>query len=266
MDIRENFSLEYLCLYINYYQNILDSMPVVYLIKKRDGKHKIRAVDSHTQKIIHEYLLPSSQGQALLKNKEYRAKLQQQLDTYKQIWNNKTTQAIPKLEIQKLMTPKNFDDISFYNRLVPEEAFRKYGKNEHPYAYKGIYMRSKLEMLVATILDKLDLNYKYEPLLMLGNYEKYPDFFIALPFINACFPTEVAGQMVKSSYRKKTLNDLDKYYFEGYIFNKNLLLIIEDEDNPANDDVIASVICDFINRIVHEAFISAQIHNNLKSY
>lgn len=265
MDIREFYSKEYLCLIINYYEHQINALPS-YRVFLRTKRGKQVACIKECGKNVgnnHEYYLASDKGKELIARKDRKNELENKCLEYKNIWYEKTAFPIPKLSIEEVnavfYAPKEFKDIDFYNQLVDQSSVKKYGKDQHPHMYKDIPMRTKIEMFVASILDDLDLSYKYEPSLILGSYEKYTDFFIGIPFLNICFPTEVAGKMPNKDYRTKMLNDLEKYYVAGFVFTKNMLLIIEDEDCPASDEEIGEMICDFINRITHKAFVSAGI-------
>lgn len=153
----------------------------------------------------------------------------------------------------------NRNNMDFYDTLTHEQATREYGAQVTDYQYNNMCFPSKLEMEVAQILDALDLDYKHEPKIMLGNEPKYPDFFIGLSIINFCFPTEVAGMLEKPDYVLKFDRDLSRYTGNGYLFDHDFILIGESRYHPFNDILIARTICNFINGKVEDALNSIGI-------
>lgn len=266
MDIRMFFSEEYLALSINYLEFFLSTMPLISMVvRRKEGEiiQCIREYSTNTKYIRHEYRLQSDKGRSLYNLKKKRDDFKQKLDDYKALWFQKTARPIPRISMEKINTiaysTKNYADMDFYNKLESQAAVKKYGKINHPHTHKKIPMRTKLEMLVASTLDRLDLNYKYEPSLLLGDYEKFTDFFVSIPILNVCFPTEVAGKMEDRGYLNKMMGDLVKYFDSGYVLDKNFLLITETEGFPVNTETLAETICVFINKMTHEIISNAEI-------
>lgn len=149
----------------------------------------------------------------------------------------------------------NGSTIQLYDKLMSEQSNglfeRKYLHNQGPAA-------SMLEMTVANVLDELCLNYKHEPLISLGNDNKLVDFYIAVPFINFAFPTEVAGMLSNESYYDKYQTDMRKYYRAGFIAGENLLILTSSDLFNVSNENIAMKICNFINEVVHYAIARAK--------
>ena len=266
MDIREFFSNEYIVLYVSGLTYQLRDMPKFGIVNRKciDGTIKsIREYDPRTKKVKCECYLSSEKGQAMLDSKKRREQLEERLNFYKMLWYKRTARDIRLLSDVELRTiysvSKKFKDLTFYQALEAEAAVRRYGMEKHTRQYNGIAMRSKLETIVATTLGELDLPFKYEAAVKLGNDVKYTDFWVPLIFLNCCFPIEVAGMIADGAYLAKMNIDLVRYFENGFLFNHNLLIVMETDGFEGSSETIGQTICDFVNRIVHDVFVTAEI-------
>lgn len=266
VDYRTYFSERYLVLMINYLRIQLDDFPVLTLEKRnRSGLVYmcIRQYDRENYKTLHEYHIKSKRGQALHEIYLKREHLVIKLREYEAIWNEKYNKPIPKLTREQMDTLKNLPvsyntSMEFYNQLVAQMGEYKYNL-ERKVSHDMMDMASRIEILFAEELEKLDLNYKYEAEIQLDGENKLTDFFVAIPMINSCFPAEVAGLMSKTAYYSKLAGDLTNYYASNYLLNRSFLFISETEFMPVNTDVLAIMITSFVNQFVDDTLISNKI-------
>lgn len=266
MDYRSYFSQRYLILMINYLQIQLDEYPILTIHECNVGGvayQRIREYERDTYRIRHSYRLNTANGQALHEVFLKRERIEIKLKEYKSIWANKYAKPIPQLNrdiMEKLMNlpvPQH-TSMALYNQLTTQMGEYKYGYNR-PVSHDMMDMASRIEILFAEELEKLDLNYKYEAEIQLDGENKLTDFFVAIPMINSCFPAEVAGLMSKTAYYSKLAGDLTNYYASNYLLNRSFLFISETEFMPVNTDVLAIMITSFVNQFVDDTLISNKI-------
>ena len=66
--------------------------------------------------------------------------------------------------------------------------------------YKGIKFRSKNEVIAAQVLDKLNIEYKVEPKLILDGKLMFPDFIIGVQEVDKAAYVEIFGKMDDYEY------------------------------------------------------------------
>ena len=79
------------------------------------------------------------------------------------------------------------------------------------YRYGRHVFRSKSEMLVAQLLDQLGLEYKYEPVIMFKDEERWPDFAVYCPETGRYFFIEHLGMMDHMKYRMDNMEKMALY-------------------------------------------------------
>ena len=84
-----------------------------------------------------------------------------------------------------------------------EEEQNTYKKEERRHYYKGVYFRSKSEVLVAMVLDSNGLEYKYEVALHINGRTIYPDFVIRRKRDGKIFIWEHFGMIFSEEYRQR---------------------------------------------------------------
>lgn len=240
MDYRIHFSLEYLELMINYFGIELKKLPIYKLgVHTRHGRtiNCIRDYDSKTKRIVHEFKLTTEEGQARYQTYLYRQSLENKLQDYMHIWEQKTNRPLKHISEERIKQLMSFNSTNqttkFFESLIAESGRILYDR-KRPLVHKEIAMASKIEVIVADILDQLDLEYKYEAQIFINHEEKLSDFFINLRIINCCFPVEVLGLLDDENYLVKFQRDIRNYIKSGYLFGKNLLLIGETSDIKAD--------------------------------
>ena len=123
-----------------------------------------------------------------------------------------------------------------------EEEQNTYKKEERRHYYKGVYFRSKSEVLVAMVLDSNGLEYKYEVALHINGRTIYPDFVIRRKRDGKIFIWEHFGLIFSEEYRQKMYRKLEDRHEAGFNIWDNLLMSF--------DSVEGSIDVDFIERMI----------------
>ena len=115
------------------------------------------------------------------------------------------------------------------------------------YYHKGIHMRSRLEVLVAEILDEINLQYKYEPAIEFNKVVYCPDFIVYIEAIDCCFIIEVLGMTDNTDSMHNSVPKFADYARSGLIISGDLLLIAGTETRIPDTDHIYNSIVNQIN-------------------
>ncbi|MBP5186438.1 MAG: hypothetical protein J6040_05220 [Clostridiales bacterium] len=79
------------------------------------------------------------------------------------------------------------------------------------YQHGNHVFRSKSELLIAQLLESLGLEYKYEPLIMIGGKERRPDFAVFCPETMRYFFIEHLGLLSDTRYRMDAIAKMEQY-------------------------------------------------------
>ena len=135
---------------------------------------------------------------------------------------------------------KNSFDRAFYESLNSNIS-NEDGK--HPYRHKEFYMRSRFELAMAGVLDELELDYKYEPGVMIGGYLMSPDFVVYLPEFDCCLIIECEGMTDNVSYINSNSVKIAEYLYAGLELGKTLIILQGQKDHmPSTVDMRNAVI------------------------
>ena len=110
-----------------------------------------------------------------------------------------------------------------------EEAPYQEGRIET--AVTGIKVRSKSEVMIASVLFERGLLFRYEDPLRLGRITYYPDFTILGPDSSVIW-YEHFGMMDNPDYSKKAYEKLNSYALHGIIPSVNLIVTMETREAP----------------------------------
>ncbi|MCQ2516250.1 MAG: hypothetical protein MJ094_05250 [Saccharofermentans sp.] len=125
------------------------------------------------------------------------------------------------------------------------------------YYYNNIHLRSRFEMIVATELGSLNLQFKYEAALNLCGEIIYPDFIVYLPELGMCFIIECLGMTDKANYSLKNGIRISNYITSGYEFCKDLILLNGTKDYLPDVATIRNLIVMTINNIADMSVIDS---------
>ena len=106
----------------------------------------------------------------------------------------------------------------------------------------GMRVRSKSELLIAMVLSKYGIAYRYECALWLGDRYIYPDFTILHPKTGEVFYWEHFGRMDDEAYSTKTFEKLQLYNSNGIIPTINLITTYETEAYPLDEARVENLV------------------------
>lgn len=103
------------------------------------------------------------------------------------------------------------------------------------YTDKEERVRSKSELMIADMLEKENIPYRYEyPIYLKGMGKVYPDFTVLHTKLRKEMYWEHLGMMDDSSYAEKALQKIIIYEQNGIFPGENLILTYETRKNPLN--------------------------------
>lgn len=106
----------------------------------------------------------------------------------------------------------------------------------------GIYVRSKSEALIATLLSAQQIPFRYECALRLGQTILYPDFTIRHPQTGSFYYWEHFGMMEHDGYCRNIGSKLQLYCTHDIIPGVNLLLSFESMKHPLDTSMVQDMI------------------------
>lgn len=126
-------------------------------------------------------------------------------------------------------TKRRFTDLfekPDYEKVFFGEKSQYFGQNRIHTTNRGEMVRSKSEVIVANILDSLDLDYEYEKELPIDGIDYLPDFTINYHGKKAYL--EHLGMLGIDSYRERNKKKLEKYEKNDISEARGNLIITED--------------------------------------
>ncbi len=123
-----------------------------------------------------------------------------------------------------------------------EEEQNTYKKEERRHYYKGVYFRSKSEVLVAMVLDSNGLEYKYEVALHINGRTIYPDFVIRRKRDGKIFIWEHFGMIFSEEYRQRMYRKMVDFHEAGFNPWDNMLMSFDSEEGSIDVDFIERMI------------------------
>lgn len=110
------------------------------------------------------------------------------------------------------------------------------------YTDKNERVRSKSELLIANMLNKYGVPYRYEYPMRVGYLVRYPDFYVLNKRTREEFVWEHLGMMDDSVYLAKNMNKLNEYLKAGYVVSDKLLLTMESRNVPLSISGVKALI------------------------
>ena len=109
--------------------------------------------------------------------------------------------------------------------------------------HNGTQLRSRGEMLVSEILDRLGLEYIYEPEIIIAGKKYSPDFVVHVPAFGCCFIIEYLGLMDEYGYVEKNKIKIGSYLHSGLFPGRDLILLCANANSaPTFDTVHNSIV------------------------
>ncbi len=148
-------------------------------------------------------------------------------------------------ERQKLIVPILETEEQYIQKW---EAVQYHGKGFEEsmpelYTAKNERVRSKSELIIADLLNKEAIPYRYEcPIYLKGVGQIYPDFTVLNIKKRTEFYWEHLGMMDDSSYAEKALLKITLYEQNGIFPGEKLILTHETRKNPLNQKLVMNII------------------------
>lgn len=148
-------------------------------------------------------------------------------------------------ERQKLVMPIWLPDDEYIKMWEQVEYKGKEFAEGTPefYTEKGERVRSKSEVIIADLLNKNNIPYRYEyPKYLKGVGVIYPDFMVLNTKTRKEFWWEHLGMMDDPDYSEKAIRKIASLEQNGIFPGENLILTYETKKNPLNQKVIKMMI------------------------
>lgn len=150
---------------------------------------------------------------------------------------------------KKLVTPWIEPEEDFLNKWQ-EYVFQGLGYTEDTpefYTQRGERVRSKSELIIADMLEKEKIPYRYEcPIFLKGYGKVYPDFTVLNIKKRKEFYWEHLGMMDDHVYAENAIRKIKNYEQNGYCVGLDLILTFESKNVPINQKQIANIIERFL--------------------
>ena len=129
----------------------------------------------------------------------------------------------------------------YYDELKKTEDSNTYPKPQNAIEHNGILMRSRGEKIIAQHLDKLQLEYCYEPSVRLKTGFS-PDFAVYIPEIDKVFFIEFMGALSDRDYLYKAGEKFKTCAHNDLIVGRDVLFICETDNEAADMDLLDAMI------------------------
>ena len=118
-----------------------------------------------------------------------------------------------------------------------------YGETPEFYTARGERVRSKSELIIADLLCKEGVPYRYEyPVSLKGMGKIYPDFCVLNVNRRKEWYWEHLGMMDDPAYAEKALQKIASYEQNGIFPGESLILTYETRKNPINQKIVMLMI------------------------
>lgn len=148
-------------------------------------------------------------------------------------------------ERQKLVTPIWEPEEQYVNKWESIEYQGKGFNEDTPefYTIKGERVRSKSELIIADLLSREGIPYRYEyPIYVKGVGKIYPDFTVLNVKNRKEMYWEHLGMMDDASYVEKALQKIEKYEQNSIFPGEKLILTYESRKNPLSQKQVLLMI------------------------
>ncbi len=148
-------------------------------------------------------------------------------------------------EVKKFIHPIDVSDADYASwwSSIPVEEPKLRVPNSDLETDRGEYVRSKSELMIANMLSKKNIPYKYECQLVLRNGKiYYPDFTTLNVSKRKVVYWEHRGMMDDKEYAKQAVQKIKTYGDNGIMLGHNLIITEELEHTPLSTREIERII------------------------
>lgn len=193
----------------------------------------------------------NSNWDKLMQLADYRASLKKQLDDLLDDWKSEYKGSLKELASQyKIVCPRESKyNTALWDSLANNQCTLPI---KRPFLYKGIKMRSQFETVIASILDDMHLEFKYDVRLDLSKGTVYADFAINFPEYGRCGFMEYLGALKDLNYIIDNVEKFENYISSGLYVNRDIVFIPGDKDYRPDYRTIRELICVLLGAIARE--------------
>lgn len=109
----------------------------------------------------------------------------------------------------------------------------------------GLQVRSKSEVIIAELLEKNTVPFRYEQKLKFSAFNVYPDFTCLNIRTRKEYVWEHFGLLDDVDYVKTAVEKIHYYQKSGYFPGKNLIITTENQDYPLSSNLVQQVIDEY---------------------
>lgn len=114
------------------------------------------------------------------------------------------------------------------------------------YTTTGQRVRSKSEIIIATILEKFHIPYRYEYPLQIGPRTMHPDFYCLNTRTHKEFIWEHFGMMDNPDYAENFVQKMQTFNNNNYYLGKNLIVTFESKNLPLNPKMAERILRNYL--------------------
>lgn len=243
MDIRVRPREFFIGRYI-YYSQFLEKLGDIYL-SLRDGKEVVDIYQKNlkTGKRVRRRITNKNKEwdkyrESAVTRKILKGRMKELTSDYKKEWGGCLSEEASHYKIVPNSSSR------FDNNLFNTFTNNQRGITEnHKFKYKGIPMVSEFETEIASIIDSLDISFKYEVKLVLGEYKiKFPDFGLVFPEYNRCAFLEYLGGLDNFKYVNRNGKKFEDYNNAGIYIGRDIAFIPGEENYRPSKQMIKETI------------------------
>lgn len=144
---------------------------------------------------------------------------------------------------QSLIETPTLSDTEFVKRWLSVEYEKKFFPQDGPeyFTATGKRVRSKSEIIIADTLDRLNIPYRYEFPVKVGEVLLHPDFFCLNTITRQEFAWEHLGMMDDCDYSVKAVQKLHLYQKKKWLPGKTMIITMETRESPINSRQVEEV-------------------------
>lgn len=206
----------------------------------RNGKYisksNMKLVTRLAQKSYNQKLLNSIKSE-LIAIDNYMRFLPEQFaeDVYSKLREDRKVLVAPEIETDEIFLA-NWESQEYSGKSFSDDSIELYSE-------RGERVRSKSELIIANLLNKYKVPYRYEcPVVLRGYGTVYPDFTILIVSSRREIYWEHQGMMDDPEYVAKAIKKVSSYIKSGIFPGERLILTSETRQSPIDVRVIELMI------------------------
>ncbi|MBR1797068.1 MAG: hypothetical protein IJ757_03520 [Clostridiales bacterium] len=239
-----------------YYKENLDRLPrVSYTHRNNKTILTIRYRDKSTGEIKKRRISDkNSDWEKMRRIADKRLFLKNEISFLENAWNQDYGGSIKDVSANyKIIKgdPSNLN-MELWNSLANGQCPREI---KHPFIYKGIKMRSQFETSIASVIDDMHIQFKYDTTLILNQGPVSPDFAMAFPEYDRCGFMEYLGALGSFDYIRDNADKFENYMNSGIYIGRDIIFLSGDKFYRPDFETIRDMIYAMIGEIARKCVI-----------